>query len=463
MAAVAALLSRIKSKALETLGGAERVNGFFRRAGHVWRDRSLDPATTLELFLIQILNGNTAITHLTHLVGQAINPSSYCEARKRLPVGMVAGLADELCGEQCKDDPSGTTWRGHDVVVADATSASLPDVPALQDRWPQPGGQRPGVGFPVVKLLGLLHLTTGLIRQLSIMSLHVHEMSQAAGLAAGLRAGSVLLADRGFCSYWQLALVAGAAAHAVCRTHQKQIVDFAPGRPHRAAKGSKARRGKGARAKPRRGVPTSRFVKRLGREDQVVEWVRPGAKPRWMTDEQFAQTPGSIRLRELRYHIVARGMRTKVVTITTTLLDPVRYPKREIAKLYGLRWQIETNFRHLKITMKMDQLKCQTVDGVLKELMMFVLVYNLVRAAMVLAADHQGVDPNRISFIDTLRRLQSLCNRPPILGPIPLIVNPARPGRQCPRVLKRRKKEYDLMNKPRGEYAETASDHEVMD
>jgi hypothetical protein len=107
---------------------------------------------------------------------------------------MVAGLVDELCGEQCKGDPckenlrsgdarggdpckgdpSGTTWRGHDVVVADATSASLPDVPALQALWPQPGGQRPGLGFPVVKLLGLLHLETGLIRQLSIMSLHVH-------------------------------------------------------------------------------------------------------------------------------------------------------------------------------------------------------------------------------------------------------------------------------------------------
>ena len=96
-------------------------------------------------------------------------------------------------------------------------------------------------------------------------------------------------------------------------------------------------------------------------------------------------------------------------TIATTLLDPMRYPKREIARLYGLRWEIETDFRHLKTTMRMEHLKCQSVDGVLKELMVFVLVYNLVRAAMVLAARRQEVDdPNRISFIDALRWLCAL-------------------------------------------------------
>src|SRR5207249_2791311 len=120
--------------------------------------------------------------------------------------------------------------------------------------------------------------------------------------------------------------------------------------------------------------------------------------------------------------------------------------KREIARLYGLRWEVETNFRHLKTTMKMDQLKCQTVEGVIKELMIFVLVYNLVRAAMVLAAERQGVDPNRVSFIDALRRLRTLCHQPAIQVPIDLIVNPARPERWHPRVLKRRIKEYDLMN-----------------
>jgi hypothetical protein len=128
-----------------------------------------------------------------------------------------------------------------------------------------------------------------------------------------------------------------------------------------------------------------------------------------------------------------------------------------------LRWQIETNFRHLKNTMEMDELKCQTVDGVMRELMIFVLVYNLIRAAMVMAADRQGVDPDRISFIDTARWLRSQCTPPKKkrLSEFDLVVNPARPDRWNPRVIKRRIKEYDLMNKPRREYAEPIAEQEV--
>jgi len=141
----------------------------------------------------------------------------------------------------------------------------------------------------------------------------------------------------------------------------------------------------------------------------------------------------------------------------------MRYPKREVAKLYGLRWEVETNFRHLKTTMKMEQLKCKTPDGVIKELMIFVLVYNLVRAATTLAADRQGVDPNRVSFVDALRWLCACRGRASAGdGPPDLIVNPPRPGRWQPRVLKRRIKPYDLMNKPRREYAEPSPLKEVI-
>jgi len=174
-----------------------------------------------------------------------------------------------------------------------------------------------------------------------------------------------------------------------------------------------------------------------------------------MTAEQFAALPEGLLVRELRYCITARGMRTREVTIATTLLDPMRYPKREIAKLYGLRWEIETNFRHLKTTLKMEHLKCQSADGVLREMMVFALVYNLVRATMALAAERQAIaDANRMSFVDMLRWLCALlATRPDIAAP-DLIVNPRRPGRWHPRVKKRRMKEYDLMNKPRNQYAQ---------
>jgi len=283
----------------------------------------------------------------------------------------------------------------------------------------------------------------------------VHEMSQLTGLCAMLKAGDVLLADRGFCSFWHLAMLVQSSVNAVFRAHQKQIIDFTPNRRCRNHTSRKYKRDS-------KGMPTSRYVRRLGHEDQLVEWVRPARKPDWMTAGQFEQMPATLLIRELRYRIVVRGCRTRVVTIATTLTNPTRYSKSEVARLYGLRWEIETSFGHLKTTMKMDQLKRKTVEGAIKELMIFMLVYNVVRAAMVLAADHQNVDSNRISFIDTLRRLRSFFQAGAVQGPIQLIVNPLRRQRWCPRVIKRRIKPYDLMNRPRRQYAQPAPEKEVM-
>jgi hypothetical protein len=299
-----------------------------------------------------------------------------------------------------------------------------------------------------------MDLATGMILQLTMMALNVHEMSQLAGPHGALLAGDVLLGDRAFCSFGHLVLLVRMSVDAVFRMHQKQIVDFTPGR---------ACRGKSSKKKTyKRGIPNSRFVKKLGAMDQLVEWMRPVSRPVWMSDAQFNNQPATLLVRELRYQIIAKGMRTREVTIATTLLDPMRYPKREIARLYNLRWEIETNFRHLKTTMKMEHLKCQSPNGVIKELMIFALVYNLVRAAMTAAAQRQGVaDANRISFIDALRWLRTLLPIP-ASGAMPeLIINPLRPGRSHPRVKKRRMKEYDLMNKTRREYTETAVEIEI--
>lgn len=449
MATIASTLGRIKSDPLACLGGGQRVNDFFSASGHAWRDCLLDPANTLKLFILQILHGNTAIAHLRHLAGFDVRPSSYCEARSRLPVKAVARFADAVCCDECRCNESSRSWLGHPVYVADATSVTAPDEPALQGLWPQPAAQKPGLGFPAIKLLGLLDLATGMIVQLSMMCLDVQEMSELPGLRAVLKAGDVLLADRGFCSFWNLAKLAKSSIFSVFRMHQQQIVDFTPDRPHQS---------RGKRAK--RGLPTSRYVRRLGHQDQLVQWVKP-ARPWWLDAAEYALIPQTLLVRELRYHIVIPGRRTRVVAIATTLVDAMRYPKREIARLYGLRWEIETNFRHLKTTMKMDQLKCRTVEGVLKELILFVLVYNLIRAAMTLAAERQGVDPNRISFIDTMRRLCSFCPRPPTPQPLDLIVNPLRPARWHPRVLKRRMNPYDLMNRPRNQYPKPSPVEEV--
>jgi hypothetical protein len=176
-----------------------------------------------------------------------------------------------------------------------------------------------------------------------------------------------------------------------------------------------------------------------------------------MTPEKYAALPESLILRELRYRVGRPGFRTDTVTLVTTLLDAESYTVEALAELYGVRWRVEQNLRHLKQTMKMDVLKCMTVDGVLKELTIFAIVYNLVRVVMMEAAARQGVDVERISFIDALRWLREMKT-----ADLPeLVVNPARPGRFEPRVRKRRPKEYPVMKEPRSELRKRLIDQGV--
>jgi len=167
-----------------------------------------------------------------------------------------------------------------------------------------------------------------------------------------------------------------------------------------------------------------------------------------MTAEAYAALPKTQVLRELRYKVTRKGFRTRSVTLVTTLLDSEKYSAESLAEQYFDRWQIEVDFRHLKQTMKMDVLRCQTTEGVLKELVMFVLIYNLVRQVIVRAAQRQQLPVERISFIDALRWLRDAQDWDEL---IELLVNPCRPGRVEPRVVKRRPKPYRLMSRPRSE------------
>lgn len=142
-----------------------------------------------------------------------------------------------------------------------------------------------------------------------------------------------------------------------------------------------------------------------------------------MTAQEYATLPDSLVLRELCYKVTRKGFRVHCVTLVTTLLDSKKYSAKSLAEQYLSRWQIEVDFRHLKQMMKMEVLRCKTTEGVLKELAMLALVYNLVRHVMFRAAQRQGVPLERISFIDALRWLW---HASPGDEPAPLIVVPKR-------------------------------------
>ena len=189
-------------------------------------------------------------------------------------------------------------------------------------------------------------------------------------------------------------------------------------------------------------------MRALGKQDQVVDWLKPTTIPQWMTPQQYAQLPESLQVRELRYRVGQKGFRVKMITLVTTLVDSARYSLEDLAELFFARWGIETNFAHLKTTMGLDVLKCKTANRVLKELIVFTLIYNLVRLVMGHAARRQRVGIERISFIDALRWLASAQDDELLPA---LVVTPHRPNRYEPRVRKRRPKPYSLMTKPRQE------------
>jgi len=284
----------------------------------------------------------------------------------------------------------------------------------------------------------LFHAGTGMVLRVFAAPLRTHDMSQVVALHPELHPTDVLVGDRGFCSYAHIALLVQGGVHVVFRGHQKQIVDFTPHRPHvRPAQG---------RRKGNQGKPRSRWLAQLGVCDQLVEWLKPLDCPDWMDAAQFAQLPDSLQVRELRYPVHRKGFRVKTITLVTTLVDPALYSVEALAQLYLARWGIETNYAHLKTTMGLAVLKCKTVDGVLKELMVFALIYNLVRLVMGQAAQRQHVAIERISFLDALRWLAAARDNEILIS---LVVNPHRPYRYEPRVRKRRPKQYPLMQSPR--------------
>lgn len=430
-------IARIKSDVAAQLQ-ATVIEGLCRELGHSWRDRLLTPVVTIHAFLLQVLHGNTACDHVPHLVNGKFTGAAYCLARGRLPLALFERLIDAVTRSLSDCIDQAENWCGHRTWLIDGSSCSMPDTPELQQAFGQSGAQKPGCGFPTAHLLALFHGATGILQKVLLAPLRTHDMAGVSRLHPELSPGDVLVGDRGFCSYAHLAQLLVLGLFGVFRTHQKTIVDFRKGRIHIPPKPQGLLKGA-------RGLPRSRWVRWLGRLDQVVEYYKPVQRPVWMTPEAYAALPASIMVRELRFKIKVPDFRTKEISLTTTLLDPVQYPAAELAQLYFDRWQVETNLRHLKQTLHLDVLRCKTLDGIRKEVCMIALAYNLVRLVMLEAAKRQRLQADRISFIDALRWL---CNARPGQRLRKLTVHPIR-HRVEPRVCKRRPKSYPLLNLPR--------------
>ena len=456
MVALTHALLQIRRDGGSNLLRPDQTNQLARQRGVVFRDTALTPGNTLRLFVQQVAHGNIACSAVRHLAGEDFSDSAWCQARARLPIELIREVHRRLIDHaqrelDANDDIGADThrWHAHRVFVVDGSSDSMPDTPELRSHYGVPSGCREGLGFPTSHLLLLMDHRSGLIVDCVDSPLTTSDLSQTPPMHAHLSDGDVLLGDVIFGGWAHLALLLQGNLHAVVPAHQKRIVDFTPGRPH-----AHPRKGKNTK---RTGKPRSRVIRSLGRDDQLVEYFKPPQKPAWMSDQQWLSLPESITVREIRRTVKRHGFRPLVVTIVTTLLDPQAYPAEELIELRLTRWMVETNIRHLKITLGMDVLKCKTLDGVRKERLVFLLVYNLIRMLMLRWARRQRVNVNRLSFADTLAWLR---HGDLVSGPCSLIINPLRPGRLEPRVIKRQKKEFPYMTRPRAQLkAELRASH----
>jgi hypothetical protein len=414
MASIAGTLERIKDRPLEIEGilDAQAVERVFTEHGYEWRQRTLGPAQTIELFIRQVLEGNESCACVRQRAGGAFTAGAYCQARSRLPLAAVWGLCGQAWRQLRVDhQDEAPRWHGHRTFQLDGTSFSMPDTPELQETFGQPGQQRAGCGFPVAHLLVSFDAGTGMLLEAIPAPLRTHDLRDVQFIHRHLQAGDILIGDKAFGSWAHLALLQSAQIHGLFPLHQH--------RPPRAGNG-----------------------------DGVEVWPKPPRKPDWLDQARWDALPGQLTVRIVCRTIRRRGFRPLRIELVTTLLEAQEYPAAELVELAKGRWSAELNIRHLKTTMGLEVLKCQSVQGVLKELAIFCLVYNLVRAVMLKASAAQHVEVDRISFADALDWIR--CTEPGA-SLWKLIVNPLRQDRVDPRAIKRRPKPYDLMNQPRAE------------
>ena len=188
-------------------------------AQHTWRMRKFDPVLTVHLFILQVLCGNTAIAHLRHLAGSAINAAAYCRARMRLPLAVYEKLLDHTARAAAQGcEPVFAALR---VFLVDGTSSLTPDTRSIRKLFHQPANIRPGCGYPMAKVLALFDAASGAILQPLICALYVHEASRVWTLHPLLGAGDLLVGDRAFCSYVHLALLHAKGVLGLFSIHQR--------------------------------------------------------------------------------------------------------------------------------------------------------------------------------------------------------------------------------------------------
>ncbi|HLX64042.1 MAG TPA: IS4 family transposase, partial [Planctomycetota bacterium] len=355
----------------------------------------------------------------------SVHTGAYCRARERLPEGALHDVAAKLGAELMNAERNEDRWHGRRVLVADGSSASLPDTPKNQACYPQPSAQAAGCGFPVMYLCMLMSLASGALLDFATGGGAGNELALWRQLWPLMRPGDIAMGDSLYCGYADVALLLARGVDCVTRLKRRKT-DF------------------------RKGLI-------FGVLDHLTVWSCPKVLPAWLEGQVL---PAELSVRELRFRVEVPGFRTETITLVTTLTDAELYSKEDLADLFFERWQVELRLRDIKAMLGMDKLRTTTPQRVHKELWLCQAGYNILRTLMYEAAQKAGVPVARMSFQGCRQRLMAAAARPcsarrfpsqyrRLIRDISKDQNPDRPNRIEPRAVKRRPKQYDLLNQPR--------------
>lgn len=427
----------LTAQRIETIAAEEQVD-FGSAPGDVY-----SVPVTLWAFLAQVLSKEKAcvaavarVLVLRLALGLppcASETGAYCKARAKLPERFLQRLCYDVAEQVESQAPTAWLWKGRHVFLGDGSTLSMPDTRANQEAYPQPRTQKRGLGFPLMRVVVLLALATGVLTGAAFgpyLGKNQGEPALLRTLLARLRPGDILLGDRYYASYWLVALAQQRGVDVVFRQHQCRASDFRRGR-------------------------------RLGREDHVVVWTKP-RRPAWLDEATYQALPATLTVRELRVHVAVPGYRTQDVTVVTTLCDAQAYPKEDVADLYRARWHVELDLRAIKTHLHMDILRCKTPAMVRKEIWAHFLAYNLTRRVLAAAAQEQGLLPRHLSFLGAVQTLNEfrwllVTATAEVRGVYVRALGVAiashgvgaRPERCEPRAVKRRPKPLRYLNQPR--------------
>jgi hypothetical protein len=294
----------------------------------------------------------------------------------------------------------------------------------------------------MMRIVVLFSLLSGAILALAQGSLATSELSLLSLLTGQLARGDIMIGDRGFGCFPVIAWL-----------QHFWGVDFIGRTPRR--------------------LDGRRRLRRLGRNDWLIQWHK-GSKPSpWLSLTQWLGLPPTLTLRAVKGSLWQKGYRVRQVTVITTLLDSELYPAADILCAYLRRWRLEMCLDDLKTTLRMESLRSRSPEMAQKELYTRLIAHNLVRATMAQAATVHGVALDRISFkgsLDALRhfaqaraRARSRSKRDELwselLRTLAHDLVPERPGRREPRAVKRKKNRYPRLRGPRDKFKDTPKRH----